>query len=81
LKGHKEAPHQRALQRKLAELTTLYILKKVEKQLKLLISFGITADDLKELDEATFLEVFDGVPQAEIARDEIEVGIEIICFK
>jgi tyrosyl-tRNA synthetase len=36
---------------------------------------------LKELDEATFLEVFDGVPQAEIARDEIEVGIDIVCFK
>jgi tyrosyl-tRNA synthetase len=31
---------------------------------------------LKELDEATFLEVFDGVPQDR--RDEIEVGIEII---
>jgi tyrosyl-tRNA synthetase len=39
------------------------------------ILFGnATADDLKELDEATFLEVFDGVPQAEIARDEIEAG-------
>ena len=37
-----------------------------------------TADDLKELDEATFLEVFDGVPQAEIARADIEAGIEII---
>ena len=30
------------------------------------------------MDEATFLEVFDGVPQAEIARTEIEVGINIV---
>jgi tyrosyl-tRNA synthetase len=28
------------------------------------ILFGNAADDLKQLDEATFLEVFDGVPQA-----------------
>jgi tyrosyl-tRNA synthetase len=43
------------------------------------ILFGnSTSDDLKQLDEATFLDVFDGVPQAEIARVEIEAGIEII---
>jgi tyrosyl-tRNA synthetase len=42
------------------------------------ILFGnSTVDDLKQLDEATFLDVFDGVP-AEIARIEIEAGIEII---
>jgi tyrosyl-tRNA synthetase len=39
-----------------------------------------TADDLKELDEATFLEVFDGVPQAEISRSEVEAG-DIIFFE
>jgi tyrosyl-tRNA synthetase len=33
---------------------------------------------LKELDEATFLEVFDGVPQAEISRSEVEAGVDII---
>jgi tyrosyl-tRNA synthetase len=31
---------------------------------------------LKELDEATF-RGFDGVPQAEISRNEIETGINI----
>jgi tyrosyl-tRNA synthetase len=44
------------------------------------ILFGnSTSGDLKELDEATFLDVFDGVPQAEISRAEIEAGIEIIA--
>jgi tyrosyl-tRNA synthetase len=33
---------------------------------------------LKQLDEATFLEVFDGVPQANISKQEIEAGINII---
>ena len=43
------------------------------------ILFGnSTSADLKQLDEATFLDVFDGVPQAEIARTEIETGINII---
>lgn len=30
------------------------------------------------MDEATFLEVFDGVPQANISRNEIENGIDIV---
>jgi hypothetical protein len=33
---------------------------------------------LKELDEATFLEVFDGVPQAEIARTKL-TGVDIVA--
>jgi tyrosyl-tRNA synthetase len=32
---------------------------------------------LKELDEATFRS-FDGVPQAEISRSEVEAGVDII---
>jgi tyrosyl-tRNA synthetase len=43
------------------------------------ILFGnSTADDLKQLDEATFLDVFDGVPQ-KITR--MKAGIEIIGSK
>ena len=43
------------------------------------ILFGnATSDDLKQLDEATFLEVFDGVPQATISRNEIDNGIDIV---
>ncbi|MEZ0129313.1 tyrosine--tRNA ligase, partial [Flavobacterium sp. LBUM151] len=43
------------------------------------ILFGnSTAEDLKQLDEATFLEVFDGVPQAEIAKTDLENGLDIV---
>jgi len=43
------------------------------------ILFGnSTADDLKSLDSETFLDIFDGVPQAEIAKSDIENGIDIV---
>ena len=43
------------------------------------ILFGnSTASDLKTLNEQTFLDVFEGVPQAEISREDIEKGIDIV---
>jgi len=43
------------------------------------ILFGnSSADDLKQLDAKTFLEVFDGVPQAEVAKADVEAGLPII---
>ena len=79
---HREAPHLRLLQKRLAEEITIMVHSKedLENAIKASgILFGnATADDLKQLDEATFLEVFDGVPQAEIDRPEIEAGINIV---
>jgi tyrosyl-tRNA synthetase len=79
---HKEAAHLRVLQRRLAEEVTILVHGKAELDKAIQASnilFGnATADDLKQLDEATFLEVFDGVPQAEISRKEIELGINIV---
>jgi tyrosyl-tRNA synthetase len=37
-----------------------------------------TAETLKKLDEATFLSIFDGVPQFQIARDAIDNGIQVV---
>ena len=43
------------------------------------ILFGkSTAGDLKSLDEQTFLDVFDGVPQASISKKDIEKGLDMI---
>lgn len=79
---HHEAKHLRVLQRKLAEEVTVLVHGKaaLEKAIQASnILFGnATADDLKQLDEATFLEVFDGVPQAEISRTDVEAGIPIV---
>ena len=79
---HHEAPHLRVLQKKLAEEVTTFVhsAADLEKAIQAsAILFGnATSDDLKQLDEATFLEVFDGVPQANISRNEIENGIDIV---
>jgi tyrosyl-tRNA synthetase len=79
---HKEAAHLRVLQRRLAQEVTILVHGKAELDKAIQASnilFGnATADDLKTLDEATFLEVFDGVPQAEISKDIISEGINIV---
>jgi len=79
---HNEAKHLRVLQRRLAEEVTILVHGKSELDKAIQASnilFGnATADDLKQLDEATFLEVFDGVPQAEISRSDIDAGIPIV---
>ena len=79
---HKEAPHLRLLQKRLAEEITVMVhsTEDLENAIKASnILFGnSTSDDLKQLDDATFLDVFDGVPQAEVSKNEIETGINIV---
>ncbi len=80
---HKEAPHLRLLQKKIGEEVTIMTHGKeaYENALKASnILFGkSTADDLKTLDEQTFLDVFEGVPQAEISKEDLENGMDIIA--
>lgn len=82
IEEHKQAPHLRVLQRKLAEEITIFVHSKEELEKAIQASnilFGnATSEDLKQLDGATFLEVFDGVPQTEIAKGDIEKGIDIV---
>jgi tyrosyl-tRNA synthetase len=79
---HHEAPHLRVLQRNLAEEVTTFVHGGAELEKAIEVSnilFGnSTSQDLKKLDETTFLEVFDGVPQAAITRVDIETGINIV---
>lgn len=79
---HKEAPHLRILQKRLAQevTTTVHGASEYENALKASeILFGnSTSESLKALDGKTFLEIFDGVPQAEISREELDNGIDIV---
>lgn len=79
---HKEAPHARILQKKLAEEVTVFVHSEEELNKAIQASnvlFGKSnADDLKALDSTTFLEVFDGVPQAAINMSDIEAGVTIV---
>ena len=78
---HLEAPHERKLQKKLAEEVTVWVhgREEYEKALKASeILFGkSTAKDLVSLDEDIFLELFDGVPQKEVAKTEL-IGTGIV---
>ncbi|MFD0834425.1 tyrosine--tRNA ligase [Mariniflexile aquimaris] len=80
---HKEAPHLRALQKRLAEeiTTTVHSKDELDNAIKASeILFGnSTGDDLKKLNEKTFLDVFDGVPLTEIPQSDIESGLDIIA--
>lgn len=83
VRAHKEAPHQRRLQRKLAEEITVMVHSREEYDNAVKASevlFGkSTADDLKNLNEATFLDVFEGVPQAKVSREDVEAGLDMIA--
>jgi tyrosyl-tRNA synthetase len=80
---HNDAPHTRLLQKTIAkEVTTLvHSEEDYENAVKASsILFGkSTANDLKTLDKQTFLDVFSGVPQAEIKRAQIEEGLDIVA--
>jgi tyrosyl-tRNA synthetase len=79
---HAEAPHMRVLQKSLAEEVTTMVHSKADLDNAIAASsilFGkSTSEDLKKLDEKTFLDVFDGVPQAEISKSELMDGLDMI---
>jgi len=71
---HNEAPHLRILQKEIAKQITIMV--HGEKELDIAekassILFGkSTTEDLAALDERTFLQVFDGVPQVQLSKSE-----------
>ena len=79
---HQIAPHLRVLQKRLADELTVFVHSQqdLEKAIQASnILFGnSSANELKTLDSETFLEVFDGVPQAKISKLEIQNGIDIV---
>ena len=79
---HKETPHLRLLQKRVAEEVTTMVHSKedLENAIKASnILFGkSTSEDLKTLDEQTFLDVFDGVAQAEVTREDIDNGLDMV---
>ena len=83
---HEQAPHLRVLQNAIAnEVTTrVHSVKDLDMAIKASnILFGkSTADDLKSLDEETFLSVFEGVPQFEISKADLDLNIlDIVAEK
>ncbi len=83
VENHKEAPHLRQLQKTLAEEITVTVHSREDFENAVKASevlFGkSTAQDLKDLNEATFLDVFEGVPQAEVSKEAINNGLDMIA--
>ncbi len=76
---HEQAPHLRTLQKLLAKEVT-YMVHSEEEYNKAVEASGIlfgnaTSEALKGLDEATFLSVFEGVPQFELPAEKLGSNI------
>jgi tyrosyl-tRNA synthetase len=80
---HTEQPHLRQLQKRLAqEITTMVHsqadFENAEKASTILYSKSFKAD-IQTLDETTFLDVFEGVPTAEVSKSLLEAGLDMIA--
>ena len=79
---HRETPHLRLLQKKIGEEVTIMThgQEAFDNAIKASqILFGkSTSDDLKSLDEQTFLDIFEGVPQASVSKEDIDSGLDMI---
>jgi len=80
---HIKEPHLRILQKRLAEEITVMVHSKEDldnAQMATTILFGkSTSEDLKKLNEHTFLEVFEGVPKATVSREDLKGGLDMIA--
>lgn len=81
---HTLAPHNRILQKALVKDVTIRVHSEedflaAEEASQILFGKG-TAETLKKLSEETFLSVFEGVPQIEVLKTELESGIPIVDF-
>lgn len=83
IEEHREAPHARLLQKRLAQEVTTTVHSEADYANALKASellFGkSTSADLRSLNEQTFLDVFEGVPQAEVSKESLENGLDIIA--
>lgn len=80
---HKKDPGKRVLQKALARELTVMVHGEEDHKLAIETSkvlFDGSLNDLSRLDESTFLDVFDGVPQFEVSKDEIAGGVGVIDF-
>lgn len=79
---HQQAPHLRILQKRLAQEITYMVHSKEDYDAAVeaaSILFGnSTADALKNLDEETFLAVFEGVPSYEVSLEELQSGVKAL---
>ncbi|WP_143961056.1 tyrosine--tRNA ligase [Litoribacter populi] len=81
-KEHVEAPHLRVLQKEIAKAVTIMVHSDQDYEMALKASsilFGKSStEDLASLDERTFLQVFDGVPQQQLAKTSFQEAENVL---
>ena len=81
IEQHRAEPHRRQLQQKLAKEVTVMVHSQAEYDKAVAASkilFGkSTTNELKSLDEKTFLDVFQGVPVYDVDRSKLDSGIQV----
>jgi tyrosyl-tRNA synthetase len=82
IEEHKQAPHLRTLQKRLAEEVTTLVHSKEDLQSAIEASdilFGKgTTESLQRMDEKTILSVFEGVPMFDVEKSKIAAGINVL---
>ncbi len=84
IKAHSEVPHQRLLQKKLAEELMLFVHSKADydfaiKASEILFS-NDTAEILSTLTETELLQVLEGVPTVTLLKTQMEEGVDFVSF-
>ncbi len=83
IEEHDAAPHLRVLQKRLAEeiTTMIHSREEYEKAVEAsqILFGGATSEALKKLDEQTLLQVFEGVPQFAIKREQLGCSFVDLC--
>lgn len=80
---HKEAPHLRVLQKRLAEELTLLVHTQEDLESAIFASgafFSKDMTDLRTLNEKQLAEIFEGIPQAELSKEDVGNGIDIVSL-
>ncbi len=82
IEKHREEPHLRTLQQGLAKEMTVMVHSENDYNTAVTASkilFGkATTEELKNIDEKTFLSVFEGVPMFDVEKSKIESGINVL---
>lgn len=82
IEEHRQAPHLRALQKRLAKEVTIMVHSEEDYnaavEASAILFGGGTSEALKKLDEQTLLSVFEGVPQFEVSRDALAAGVKAV---
>jgi tyrosyl-tRNA synthetase len=82
LSEHSKAPHERLLQRRLAEEVTVMVHSRDDydgavEASQILFGKG-TTESLKKMNENTFLSVFEGVPVFDVKKEVLTQGVSIV---